>query len=58
MFKYGPQTHVFEQVCWGQGVECGSFNMLSPESCTIRMCGLAGVGVALLEEVCHCVSGL
>jgi hypothetical protein len=24
---------------------------------TIRRCGLVGVGVALLEEVCHCGAG-
>jgi hypothetical protein len=28
--------------------------MLGPGSDTIRTCGLVGVGVALLEEVCHC----
>jgi hypothetical protein len=31
--------------------------MLSPGSGTIRRCDLVGVGVALLEEVCHCVGG-
>jgi hypothetical protein len=25
---------------------------------TIRKCGLAGIGVALLEKVCHCVGRL
>jgi hypothetical protein len=30
--------------------------MRGPESSTIRRCGLVGVGVALLEEVCHCWS--
>jgi hypothetical protein len=29
--------------------------MLGPGSGTIRRCGLVGVGVALLEEVCHYV---
>ena len=33
---------------------CGGLNMLGPGSGTIRRCGLVGVGVALLEEVCHC----
>jgi hypothetical protein len=28
--------------------------MLSPGSGAIRRCGLVGVGVALLEEVCYC----
>ena len=29
-------------------------DMLVPVSGTIRRCGLVGVDVALLEEVCHC----
>ena len=48
----------------GQRVECGGLNRYSPyrlmcvdtwptESGTIRWCGLVGVSVALLEEVCH-----
>jgi hypothetical protein len=28
--------------------------MLGPGSGTIRRCGLVRVGLALLEEVCHC----
>jgi hypothetical protein len=28
--------------------------MLGPGSGTIRKCGIVGVGVALLEEVCYC----
>ena len=28
--------------------------MLGPGSGTIGRCGLVGVGVALLEEACHC----
>jgi hypothetical protein len=35
-----------------------SFNMHDPGSDAIRMCALTGVGVALLEEVVHCGSGL
>ena len=31
----------------------GGLNKFGPGSSTIRMCGLVGVGVALLEEVCH-----
>jgi hypothetical protein len=31
--------------------------MLGSGSGTIRRCGLLGVGVALLEEVCHCRGG-
>ena len=37
---------------------CGDLNMLDPGSGTIERCGLVGVGVVLLEEVCHCGSGL
>ena len=33
---------------------CGGLNKLGPGSGTIRRCGLVGVGVALLVEVCHC----
>ena len=32
----------------------GDLNKLGPWSDTIRRYGLIGVGVALLEEVCHC----
>jgi hypothetical protein len=31
--------------------------MLGPGSGTIRRCDLAGVGMALKEEVCHCGGG-
>jgi hypothetical protein len=31
--------------------------MLDPGSGTIRRCALVGVGVALLEEECHCGGG-
>ena len=37
---------------------CGGLNVLGPGSGTIRRCGLVGVGVALLEEVDRCGSGL
>ena len=33
---------------------CDGLNMLGPGSGTVRRCGLVGVDVALLEEVCHC----
>jgi hypothetical protein len=36
---------------------CG-WNMLGPESVTIRKYGLVGVSIARLEEMCHCRSGL
>jgi hypothetical protein len=49
---------MFEQAYGGQGVDCGSFTMLGPRSGTIRMYGLVGVVVALLEEVCHRRVGL
>ena len=38
--------------------ECRDLNMPGPGSATIRKCGLVGVGIALLEEVCHCGGGL
>ena len=53
-----PQIYVFEQTYGGQGVECDGLNMLCPWCGTVRNCGLVGVGVALLEEVCHCGGGL
>jgi hypothetical protein len=31
-----------------------SLNMLGPGSVAIWRCDLVGMGVALLEEVCHC----
>jgi hypothetical protein len=31
--------------------------MLGPGNGTIKRCGLVEVGVALLEEVCHCGCG-
>ena len=37
---------------------CGGLNMFAPGSGTIRRYGFVGVGVALLEEVCHCGVGL
>ena len=46
----------------GQGVECGSLNVIGPHnligSGIIRKCGFVGVGIALLEEVCQCGGGL
>jgi hypothetical protein len=32
--------------------------MLGAVSGTLRRCGLVGVGMVLLEEVCHCGCGL
>ena len=49
---------MFEQAYGGQGMEYGDLNMLGSGSGTIRRCGLVGVGVALLEEVCHSGDGL
>jgi hypothetical protein len=37
---------------------CDGLYMLGPGSGTIWRCGLIGVGVALLEYVCHCGHGL
>ena len=38
----------------GMKRSCVGLNMLGPGSDTIRSCGLVCMGVALLEEVCHC----
>ena len=37
---------------------CGGLYVLGPGSGTTRRCGLVGVGVASLEEGCHCRDGL
>jgi hypothetical protein len=37
---------------------CDDLNMLVLGIVIIRVCGLVEVGVALLEEVCHCQGGL
>ena len=37
---------------------CGGLNMFGPESGTVRKCGLIGVGMALLGEVCDYRDGL
>jgi hypothetical protein len=47
-----------EQAYGSQEAECGDLNMLGPGSSTIRRCGFFGVGVALLEKVCHHGGGL
>ena len=43
-------------------MEAGSLNVTGPHkligSGTISRCGFAGVGVTLLEQVCHCGGGL
>jgi hypothetical protein len=44
-----PQTHVFEQVYGGQGVECDGLCILGPGSGTIWRGGLVGIGVTWLE---------
>jgi hypothetical protein len=52
-----------------QEMECGGLNRFGPHgllclnawptaSDTMRRCDLVEVGVVLLEEVCHCGSGL
>jgi hypothetical protein len=37
---------------------CDGLNVLGSGSGTIRRCGLVGVGLTMLEEVCHFVGGL
>lgn len=43
-------------------LHCGSFNVIGSHklirSYTIRGCGIVGVGIALLKEVCVCWGGL
>ena len=60
---------IWLQACGGQGVECGGLNRYGPhrlmclnawsiEHGSIRRCGLFfEVGVALMEELCHCGEG-
>lgn len=45
---------MYEQAYWSLGVECGTLNKLGQQSGTIKLCGLARVGVAFFEEVVHC----
>jgi hypothetical protein len=56
-FRYGPHRLMFEQAYGGQGVEYAGLNILGPGSTTTWRCGHVVVGVALLEEVCHCGGG-
>ena len=48
--------------CFTTLCQCGGLNENGPlrliGNGTIRKCGLVKVGVALLEEMCHCMSGL
>jgi hypothetical protein len=60
-----PQCHPAEKQHHGyffiadlRNCDCDGLYMLGPGSGTIWRCGLVGVGVALLEWVCHCGSGL
>ena len=49
---------IWLQAFEGQEMECGGLKEDAPQmSGTIR-CGFVGVGVALLEEGCHCGGGL
>jgi hypothetical protein len=41
-----------------RGDSCDGLNVLGPGSGTIKKCGLVGVDVTLLEEVCHWRDGL
>jgi hypothetical protein len=49
-------------VHWAKGLakesRCDGLYMLGPGSGTTRRCSLVGVGVGLLEQVCHCECGL
>ena len=41
------------KVIFNMKVGCSGLNMLGTGSGTIRRCVLIGIGVSLLEEVCH-----
>jgi hypothetical protein len=58
MAMYGPH----KLMCLNKPMGCREWDMvvwicLAHGVWPIRRCGLVGVGVALLKEVCHCVSG-
>lgn len=42
---------------WPPNAHCSGLNMLGPRSGTVRRCGLVGIGMALIQKVCHCGSG-
>jgi hypothetical protein len=52
LFDRCPGDKMFALNATGYGL-----NMLGPGSGTIRKCGLVGVGMAFLMEVCHCRVG-
>lgn len=49
-----PGKRKYEWYCF---YPCGDLNMLGPGNGTIMRCSLAGVDVALLQEVCHFTGG-
>ena len=49
-----PIHSCVEQVNGGHRMEFGSLIILGQGRGTIRRCCLIGVGVAMLEEMCHC----
>ena len=55
-YSYIENEHYY---LWGKITVsiCGGFNAFGSESVTITKYGPIGVGVALLEEVCHCGHG-
>ena len=61
--KGAPRSEMDGAESYVQGVkcvkemECSGWNIFGLGSVAIRMCGLVGAGVALLEELCHCAVG-
>lgn len=59
LVKIGLNTFCIVQAYEGQKVGCGGLKENVPQrSSSIRRCGRIGIGVAFLEEMHHCDSGL
>ena len=51
----GESIYLNTQIYHSLG-HCGGLHILGSDSGLIRRCGIVGVGVALLEQVCHCLA--
>ena len=51
---HGTQTYMLIKHLY---IHVVILNVLGPGNATIRRCGHVGVGMALLEEMCHCGGG-
>jgi len=58
--KFGKEKTkcMYQELKGQQGIESGGLRMFGPGSGTLRRCDLVVVDVTLLDEVCHCESGL